>query len=321
MNLIKDYQIFSPLKQNIRLDQFLASHINDISRSKIKNIIINEGVSLNGIIINNPSSSIESGTYVVKSQSVDTSHIMPANIPLDIIYEDDDLLVINKQAGLTVHPGAGNHHDTLVNALINYYGKNLSTINGEDKAGIVHRLDRDTTGLMVVAKNDFAHMKLSEQLQDRTLSRQYYALCYGSPENTTGRIETYIDRSRADRTKMKVTKSSGKLAITDYALVETCAENAISLIRCKLHTGRTHQIRVHLMHIGLPLIGDQTYGKQPMGFAKKVTSGVFDQINSFPRQALHSYEIKFLHPRTGLTQDFAVPYPVDIQKLISEMNS
>ena len=307
------YTIYSPEKQNIRLDQFLASNTQNLSRSKIKDLIISGYVKLNTESVIDPSGKVAVGSYYIHVPLPDNSHIKAKDIKLDIIYEDDDLLVINKQSGLTVHPGAGNHDDTLVNALIAHYGKNLSTINGADKAGIVHRLDRNTTGLMVVAKNDFAHLKLSSQLQDRTLSREYLAICYGMPLKTEGEIRSFIDRSKKDRTKMTVTKSSGKEAITNYKLIELYQKGGASLIKCKLATGRTHQIRVHLAHIGHSVIGDQVYGKNQY---KHFVPEVADFIKMFDRQALHSFHIAFIHPRTNELMEFSVELPVDMQELV-----
>jgi 23S rRNA pseudouridine1911/1915/1917 synthase len=293
----RTFEIFSNSRENIRIDHFIASEQNDFSRSKIKEAILRGCLTLDGKEVNDPSAKKQIGLYKLEVANNSQSELTPKNIALDIVYEDDDLIVINKQAGLTVHPGAGNYDDTLVNALLYRFGGNLSSVNGEDKPGIVHRLDRDTTGLMVVAKNDFSHMKLSEQLQDRTLSRQYYALCYGTPELGKGRIETYLDRSRADRTKMKVTKASGRIARTEYEVIDSFYDGMISLIKCKLHTGRTHQIRVHLTHIGYPIVGDRAYGKRPHNLEKILVPEVFDAIHSLNRQALHSFYIEFTHPR------------------------
>ena len=314
----KTFEFISQNRQNLRIDHYLASQTTELSRSKIKSAILDNCLTLNGQLICDPTAKTEIGLYKLDIQNTNQGELTQKNIALDIIFEDDDLIVLNKQAGLTVHPGAGNHDDTLVNGLLYHFGNNLSSINGKDKAGIVHRLDRDTSGLMIVAKNDFAHMKLSEQLQERTLSRQYYALCYGKPELSRGRVETYIDRSRADRTKMKVTKSSGRVAITNYELIKAFHNDAISLIKCKLHTGRTHQIRVHLTHIGHPIIGDQVYGKPPQNIAKQIDPDVLNQINSLSRQALQSFFIEFVHPKTQDIMQFEIPLDEQIKAICKE---
>jgi 23S rRNA pseudouridine1911/1915/1917 synthase len=305
---------------NLRIDQFLASTITDFSRSKIKAAILNGGLTHNGNLFADPSASTKSGVYsLVLNSNIDIGHI-GKNIPIEIVYEDQDLLVLNKQAGLTVHPGAGNHDDTLVNALLYHFGTNLSAINGIDKPGIVHRLDRDTSGLMVVAKNDFTHMKLAEQLQDRTLTRQYYALCYGVPLKSHCRVETYIDRSRSDRTKMKVTKNTGRIAVTDYEVVESFGDGALSFIKCKLHTGRTHQIRVHMTHLGHPIIGDQSYGAQPSSLRSVLQTKVIDEINKLKRQALQSFYMEFIHPSRNEKLSFTINLDEDLERIIKLCN-
>jgi 23S rRNA pseudouridine1911/1915/1917 synthase len=317
MNNISNYIIDSTEQLNERLDSFLASKLEKLSRSKIKSLILTGCVMCGDQKALDPSAKVAIGQYKIFIPPVDNSGIKARDIPLNIIYEDDDLVVINKQSGLTVHPGAGNYDDTLVNALVSHFGKNLSKLNGDDKAGIVHRLDRDTTGLMVIAKNDFSHMRLSEQLQDRTLSRQYLAICYGMPAQAEGKIHTHIDRAKSDRTKMTVTKSSGREAITNYKLLEVFQKAAASMVRCSLETGRTHQIRVHLSHIGHSIIGDQTYGKNQRKAEKFFTPQINDFIKRFNRQALHSYRIAFIHPNSGQKMEFEVDPPTDMTRLIN----
>lgn len=312
------FEIFSDCHENMRIDHFVALTLTDFSRSKIKEAIVHGCLTLDGKEIKNPSVKKQRGLYRLVIENVYQPQLTPKNINLNIIYEDEDLIVINKQAGLTVHPGAGNHDDTLVNALLYHFGDNLSSVNGVDKPGIVHRLDRDTSGLMVVAKNDYTHMKLSEQLQERTLSRQYYAFCYGVPALKQGRIEAYLERARADRTKIKVTKASGKFAITDYEVVKSIFDGVLSLVKCKLHTGRTHQIRVHLTHIGHPIVGDPVYGKRPLNLEKRLAPEIWSEISSLNRQALHSFYIEFTHPRLKEKLYFEIPLPDDLAKIIAE---
>lgn len=245
----------------------------------------------------------------------------PENIPLDIVYEDDDLLVINKPVGMVVHPAVGNHTGTLVNALLYHCGDTLSGINGVKRPGIVHRLDKDTSGLMMVAKNDFAHHALSEQLQDRSLSRVYLALVLGVPFPHKGRVETMIGRHQSNRLKMAVHSNAGRDAATNYSVAEIFRD-ALSLIECRLETGRTHQIRVHMEHIGVPLIGDALYGAQTTKLTSKLKKADYEdeviaKVLAFPHQALHAVEISFIHPRTEEEMHFESDLPDDMAELIA----
>ncbi len=235
------------------------------------------------------------------------------DLPLSIVYEDGDLLVIDKAPGMTVHPAPGNHEHTLVNALIGHCGDTLSGIGGVRRPGIVHRLDKGTSGLLVAAKTDAAHAGLSAQLASRTLSRVYLAAVWGRPIPAQGRIEQPIARSPADRKKMAVV-ANGKAAVTDYAVVRNLGLSG-SLVRCQLHTGRTHQIRVHMMHIGHPLIGDPAYGRRLTASARKATPAAA----AFPRQALHAAGIGFIHPRTGEAMRFEAAPPEDIAELLEAL--
>ncbi len=228
---------------------------------------------------------------------------------LKIVVEDDDVIVIDKPAGLVVHPAPGNRDQTLVNALLAHCGNSLSGIGGVARPGIVHRLDKDTSGLMVVAKNDAAHQALTRQFADRSLSRTYHALVWGVPMPAAGRIDAPIGRSTKDRKKMAVT-GKGKGAITHYRVLKDFGFAA--LVECKLETGRTHQIRVHLAHIGHPVVGDPAYGKGRT--AKKAK-----ELQNFPRQALHAVEIRFIHPRTGKAVKFKSKVPKDMAKLIKRL--
>jgi 23S rRNA pseudouridine1911/1915/1917 synthase len=247
---------------------------------------------------------------------------VPQDIALEIVYEDEDLLVINKAAGMVVHPSLGHWEGTLVNALLAHCGASLSGINGVRRPGIVHRLDKDTSGLMVVAKNDRAHQALSDQFSDRSLSRTYYAFVWGVPHPQSGTIETLIGRHRRHRQKRTVLTEgteSGKAAVTHYRVLQIFgkAEDprlAMSLVECKLATGRTHQIRVHLAHMGHPLVGDPLYGKVPKG-ANLLWP---EFITQFPRQALHAKKISFIHPRSGMVLDFSSELPPDMEQLRKE---
>lgn len=229
--------------------------------------------------------------------------VQPENIPLDIIYEDDDVVVVNKARGMVVHPAAGNYNGTLVNALL-YHCKNLSGINGVIRPGIVHRLDKDTSGIMICAKNDSAHLSLSEQIQSKTAQRTYLAVVRGNVKNDSGIIETQIARDKNDRKKMAVVTEGGRQAITEYEVAERFGKYTV--VKCRLKTGRTHQIRVHMEYLGYPLVGDPKYSPMKTPFA----------ING---QALHSLTLSFTHPRTGERLTFAAPLPEDMKKILTRL--
>ncbi len=229
--------------------------------------------------------------------------VQPENIPLDIIYEDDDVVVVNKARGMVVHPAAGNYSGTLVNALL-YHCKNLSGINGVIRPGIVHRLDKDTSGIMICAKNDAAHLSLSQQIQSKTAQRTYLAVVRGNIKTDSGTIETLIARDKNDRKKMAVVKEDGREAITDYEVLERFGK--FTIVRCKLRTGRTHQIRVHMEYLGYPLVGDPKYSPMKTPFA-------------IDGQALHSQTLEFTHPRTGERMKFEAPLPTDMQKIVTRL--
>ncbi len=230
-------------------------------------------------------------------------NVQPENIPLDIIYEDDDVVVVNKARGMVVHPAAGNYSGTLVNALL-YHCKNLSGINGVIRPGIVHRLDKDTSGIMICAKNDAAHLSLSQQIQSKTAQRTYLAVVRGNVKTDSGTIETLIARDKNDRKKMAVVKEDGREAITDYEVLERFGK--FTIVRCKLRTGRTHQIRVHMEYLGYPLVGDPKYSPMKTPFA-------------IDGQALHSQTLEFTHPRTGERMKFEAPLPTDMQKIVTRL--
>jgi 23S rRNA pseudouridine1911/1915/1917 synthase len=298
----------------IRLDKWLAS-CTELSRSRLSSLITDGRVLLDG----HPAETPDRKVRVGESYSVEVPPPVPAfpqaeDIPLDIVYEDADLLVLNKPAGMVVHPAVGNYEGTLVNALLAHCGAGLSGIGGVARPGIVHRLDKDTSGLLVVAKNDAAHHALSEQFAVHSLERRYKAFVWGIPEPAAGVIETQIGRSRADRKKMAVLKSGGKHALTQYRVLEVL-HGGISLVECSLKTGRTHQVRVHMTHIGHPLLGDAAYGRAPAKTRGRLPDELFRLAASFPRQALHSCRMSFVHPRTGETMTFELPLPPDMQTL------
>lgn len=239
------------------------------------------------------------------------------DIPLDIVYEDEDVIVINKPAGLVVHPAAGNYSGTLVNALLFHRAEALSGIGGVQRPGIVHRLDKDTSGLMVVAKHDVAHQKLSKQFEKRSLSRTYLALVWGVPMPREGVVDAPISRSPNDRKKMAVVQG-GKPARTHYVVEKVLAAGALSLIRCTLESGRTHQIRVHMTHIGHPLVGDQTYSNTRR---RKLPEPYASAVRDFPRQALHAVELHFISPKTNEMLQFGADLPQDMRELLEQLET
>ncbi len=305
----------------MRVDKFLTSRKQDLSRSRVQGLIEQNQVLINDNICASGSKKVQEGDVV-------QIHIPPPiawypeaeNIPLSIVYEDQDLIVINKQAGLIVHPGAGNKTGTLVNALLYHCGDELSGIGGVMRPGIVHRLDKDTTGLMVVAKNDKAHQGLSDQLKERSLSRKYKALVLGIPAPPAGMIDQPLARHHVYRQKMTVNARNGKQARTHYRIIQPYGE-ACSMVICTLESGRTHQIRVHMDFIKHPLVGDPTYKAQPTMVASVLKKGGMSEVAveacmAFPRQALHSYEIAFEHPVTGETHRYEAELPDDFGALI-----
>jgi 23S rRNA pseudouridine1911/1915/1917 synthase len=311
-----------------RLDRVLARRLPDLSRSRLKALILEGQVQANGQTLNDPGLKLKmTGTISLTIPDAIDPEPKAETIPLSIVYEDDDLIVIDKPAGLVVHPGAGNETGTLVNALIAHCGASLSGIGGVKRPGIVHRLDKDTSGLLVVAKNDAAHQALSAQFADhgRTgpLERAYCALVWGKPDRASGTIEANLDRSSHARDKMAVVRpGKGREAITHWTLEESFGDPKApiaSLLTCRLETGRTHQIRVHMAHLGHPLLGDATYGS---GFKTKerlLPEAAQQALKSLNRQALHAVELGFAHPRTGEFMAFESPLPDDFEALLTAL--
>jgi 23S rRNA pseudouridine1911/1915/1917 synthase len=277
-------------------------------------LLEDEQVKLLGMPITNNNYMVKPGEeYVVHFIQPDTSTSIEPNhdIKLDIIYEDEDIMVLNKQSGLTVHPGAGTNNDTLLNAVIAHLGKIPYT---HIRPGIIHRLDKDTSGLMVIAKNEEAHSFLSELLSNRKIKREYLAVVWGILPSNQGTIKTNIAPKRGNREMMCVTKTTGKLAITRYSVQKVVGQ--VSLVKCVLETGRTHQIRVHMSHMGHSIVGDQVYGKNSSKSAKYAKSSDF--VRSFNRQALHAYKLGLYHPRSKEYMDFCSDLPQDMRTLIDE---
>ncbi len=302
-----------------RLDKYLASVVPGMSRSRIQNLIENGYVSRDDDIISDNSFKVKlEDVYQIFIPAAEEAEPEPEDIPLDVVYEDNDLIVVNKPAGMTVHPAPGAYHGTLVNALLYHCRDNLSGIGGVKRPGIVHRIDKDTSGLLVVAKNDAAHHGLSEQFFEHSIERTYFAVVYGVPNPMSGRIEANIGRSLYDRKKMAVLQGKGKPAVTHYKTIKSFG-GAASLIQCNLETGRTHQIRVHMSSIGCNLIGDQVYSKAKKSSLKFGNDDVKNYVNNFPRQALHAASLGFVHPVTAEKLQFSSDFPADIQELLDKL--
>lgn len=304
-----------------RLDRFLAVHIGDISRSRVKGLILIGAVTRDGIVIRDPADTVRAGvTYVM-----DIPPVLPAipqgqEIPFPILYEDADLIVLDKPAGLVVHPAPGNPDGTLVNALIAHCGESLAGIGGERRPGIVHRLDKDTSGVMVAAKTELAHTALSAAFAARDLDREYLALCWGLPSPAHGDIEGAIGRDPRDRKRMAVVTRGGRQALTHYEVRQGFGL-AAAMIACRLATGRTHQIRVHLAHIGHPLIGDPVYLRRRPAVSMHLPEPARRAALDFPRQALHAARLGFRHPRNGTFLSFKSEPPADFNELACKISN
>ncbi|MGB0934863.1 MAG: RluA family pseudouridine synthase [Alphaproteobacteria bacterium] len=289
-----------------RIDKALATLAQDLSRTRIKGLLLDGHISLDGEPVYDPAQKVTAGQeYTIVVPDLTEGPPQPENIPLDVVYEDQDLIVINKPAGMVVHPAPGHSMGTLVNALLHHCGESLSGIGGVKRPGIVHRLDKDTSGLMVVAKHDKSHKGLSEQFADRTLSRTYTAFVWGVPKPLAGTVEGNIGRHPRNRKTMAVLQAGGRPAITHYETEEIYGLTA-ARVRCKLETGRTHQIRVHMTSIGHSLIADPVYGRQPKGTS-------FVKLEN--RQALHAKQLEFIHPMTKEKICLQADLPQDLVNL------
>lgn len=313
----------------VRLDAWLAGAVADLGRNRAKRLIQDGHVAIGGRTVVEPKRPVKPGEAIVVNLPPPAPPAPVAEaIPFDIVHEDDALIVIDKPAGLVVHPAAGNQTGTLVNALIAHCGASLSGIGGVARPGIVHRLDKDTTGLMVVAKTDRAHKRLAAQFADHgrsgPLERGYLALVWGAPNRAEGTLDAPIGRSTRNREKMEIKRTGGREAITHYQVVERYGPKprpVATLIECQLETGRTHQIRVHMAAMGHPVIGDRTYGS---GFATKAQT--LDEpargiAAAFPRQALHAYLLGFQHPETGAEMRFESDLPADMAGLAAALKA
>ncbi len=300
-----------------RLDRLLATRLVELSRTRIKRLLEDGRVTLDGAAITDPAMRVKAGqSFVLALPEAVADTPVPQAMDLAIVYEDAHLLVLDKPAGLVVHPAPGNPDHTLVNALLAHCGASLAGIGGVKRPGIVHRLDRDTSGLMVVAKDEVAQARLSADFAARRVTRAYEAVVWGVPQPRAGEITGRIGRSPRNRQKMAVLRAGGKAAVTRYRVLHAFKDVA-ALVECRLATGRTHQIRVHMTERGHPLIGDPTYGdRRSMGRARAVPSDVRESLAGFPRQALHAILIGFHHPVSGEYLEFSSHLPRDIRELV-----
>ena len=312
----------APADGGSRLDSCLARLLPDLSRSRLKNLIQGGNVAETGSrarTVTDPAERVKPGQQFTVTVPAPTPAIPEAqSLPLDIVFEDSAVIVVNKPAGLVVHPAAGNPDRTLVNALLAHCGDTLKGIGGVARPGIVHRIDKDTSGLMVAAKTQAAHTSLSAQFADHSIERAYQALVWGIPRPASGRIEGDIGRSPTNRKKMAVVRN-GKRAVTRYMTNQTFADQ-VSLVTCRLETGRTHQIRVHMSHIGHPLLGDRLYGRARR-LPKAIDAKIREIVDGFPRQALHAAVLGFDHPESQERLRFEAPAPDDMAALTESLES
>ena len=306
-------------ENNQRVDTFINNKEKSLSRTRIKNLILKKNLKLNNQILISPSKKVSTGDQLsLEIPEPKLASIKPYNFKLNIIYEDKDILIINKPAGIVIHPGAGNYDNTIVNALMNYCGGNLSNIGDELRPGIVHRIDKDTSGLIVIAKNNFAHENLSIQFNKHSIKRIYQLLIWGKLRPRTGTIKTLIKRSTKNRQLMEVGSTKGKIAITNYKTLEVFENNktpTLSLVECKLKTGRTHQIRVHMSHKGNNILGDKKYKKKFKKF-KNIDSKLENLLLKLDRQFLHAKTLGFTHPVNGKEIEFSSFLPQELENIL-----
>ncbi len=310
--------------KDMRVDLFLSKKKKELSRNRVKNLILKKKLKLNNKILEDPSKKVSIGDKIIfEIPDPEKTSLKPFNYKLDIFYEDDDLIIINKSSGISMHPGAGNFDNTLVNALMHYNDKDLSSIGDELRPGIVHRIDKDTSGLVVVAKNNKSHENLSIQFANHTITRIYQALIWGKLKPQNGKIKTLITRSKKNRQKMEVGITKGKKSITNYKTIEVFENNntpTFSLIDCQLETGRTHQIRVHMGYKGNNILGDKKYKKKFKKF-NNIDKKLEESILKLDRQFLHAKVLGFKHPRTGKYLEFNSKLPEDLINIIKKLRN
>ena len=323
-----------------RLDKALSRDVPaeaDLSRSRLGRLIETGAVTVNGAVVENPRFKVSEGDEItVTVEAATESDIVGEDIPLVVVYEDDDLIVIDKPAGMVVHPAPGTPNGTVVNALIHHCGDSLSGVGGEKRPGIVHRIDKDTSGLLVAAKSDRAHHGLAAQFEDHSVNRRYLAICYGAPDQNDPRIhgvkgtnfepgnilkvQTFLGRHKTDRQRQAVSFTQGRHAVTRARIIESLGVPPVAaLLECWLETGRTHQIRVHMAHVGHSLIGDPVYGGRRKLNVKAVGEAGAEEAAAFSRQALHAATLGFEHPVTGEWIEFESDLPEDMQALLTAL--
>ena len=316
--------IVKDCKKNIRVDIFINNKQNDLSRTRIKKLILDKKLKINNKTITDPSKKISDGDNIdLTIPDPKKLSLKPFDFKLEIIYEDEDIIVINKPSGIAMHPGAGNFDNTIVNALINYNKSSLSNIGDELRPGIVHRIDKNTSGLIVIAKNNQAHEHLSNQFKKHSITRIYQLLIWGKVRPSKGKIETLIKRSSRNRQMMEVSKLKGKKAITNYKTLELFENKNIptfSLLECKLDTGRTHQIRVHMNYLGNSIVGDDKYKKKFKTF-KNIDQSLEKNLLSLKRQFLHAKTIGFFHPKKGKEMFFDSILPKELEIILKTLRN
>jgi len=316
--------ITQPEDNNLRVDVFVNKKESTLSRTRIKNLILKEKLKLNGKVINSPSHKVLKGDKInLEIPEPKKASLKSFDFKLNIIYEDDDLLVINKPAGIIMHPGAGNYDKTIVNALMHYCRGNLSNIGDELRPGIVHRIDKDTSGLVVIAKNNETHENLSKQFNKHTINRVYQLMIWGKLRPQSGKIETLITRSSRNRQLMEVGITKGKKAITNYKTLEIFENNktpTLSLVECKLETGRTHQIRVHMSYKGNNILGDNKY-KKKFKKLKNIDIDLEESLYKLNRQFLHAKTLGFTHPKSGKELEFSSILPQDLESILKMLRN
>ena len=308
----------------IRLDQFISKRDKELSRTKAKDLILKKKVKVNNEIIQSPSFKISKDDLIILAiPKLEETYLRPYKFPLDIIYEDAELIIINKPSGISMHPGAGDKEKTLVNALINYNSKNLSSIGDNLRPGIVHRLDKETSGLVVIAKNNLSHEKLSSQFSDHSIKRKYLTLIWGKLRPSKGKIETFIKRSNKNRQLMEVSLIKGKRAVTKYNTIEVFENDKVptmSLVECQLKTGRTHQIRVHLSYKGNNVVGDKKYKKRYKKI-KNINKDIENVIINLNRNFLHAKSLGFKHPTSNKELIFSSNLPDELENIIKKLRN
>ena len=318
-NIIK--LIVGESEKEIRIDLFLSDKKKELSRTRVKNLILEEKLKINNSIVTDPSKKVSIGdTIVFEIPNPKKVSLTPYDYKLDIVFEDPDLIVINKNAGISMHPSVGNYDNTIVNALMNY-NKKLSSIGDELRPGIVHRIDKDTSGLIVIAKNNISHENLSNQFSKHSITRFYQALIWGKLRPQNGKIETFITRSTKNRQMMEVGINKGKKAITNYKTIEIFENDKVptlSLVECKLETGRTHQIRVHMSYKGNNILGDKKYKKKFKKF-KNIDTEIEGYILKLDRQFLHAHVLGFDHPKTGERLEFSSNLPSNLNNILKKL--